>query len=80
MIPGAPRDASWSVIQGVRVSTGVILRAAPNGLIGVNSGGSGCQLVSEDEASGPRRTPIPPARLKGARGITPHLGPPIPGP
>ena len=32
MIPDAPRDASWSVILGVRVSTGAILRAAPNGL------------------------------------------------
>ncbi|MGI0067613.1 MAG: zinc ribbon domain-containing protein, partial [Thermoplasmata archaeon] len=32
MVPGAPRDASWSVILRVRVSTGGILRAAANGL------------------------------------------------
>ncbi len=32
MIPGAPRDASWSVIQRDLDSTGEILREAAHGL------------------------------------------------
>ncbi len=38
--------------------------------------GSGCMFRRVDWATSGERTPFPPARSKGARGTTPHLGTP----
>ena len=41
MVPGAPRDASWSVIQRDLESTGEILREAAHGLSASTLGARG---------------------------------------
>ena len=76
MIPDAPRDASWSVIQGVRVSTGEILRAAPNGLNRRNPEGLGVHASNEDSASNDFPHTLPPSVAQGSPRI--HSSPRTP--
>ena len=76
MIPDAPRDASWSVIQGVRVSTGEILRAAPNGLNRRKPEGLGVHASNEDSASNDFPHTLPPSVAQGSPRI--HSSPRTP--
>ena len=66
MIPGAPRDASWSVIRRVRVSTGEILRAAANGLNRRKPEGLGVHASNEDKASSDFAHTLPPRMAQGS--------------